>query len=115
MSKARPRFGKGRTYLPANYREWKGKARRLLRYFWETNELETLTQFELHIEAHGPGRCDGDNVIGSFLDSGLPDRKTGWRGAWKDDRGTVVPYISFRWVRDKQQYWDICIQQIDEE
>lgn len=110
MSKARPRFGKGRSYLPANYREWKDKARRLLRYFWESNELETLSQFDLHVEAHGPGRCDADNLIGSILDAGLPDKKTAWPGAWKDDRVTVIPYLSFRWVRDKEQYWDICIQ-----
>ena len=110
MSKARPRFGQGRSYLPGPYRKWKDDARRLLRYFWETNGLETLTHFDLHVEAHGPGRCDADNLIGSLLDAGLPDKKSGWAGAWKDDRVTVVPYISFRWIRDKKQFWDVCIQ-----
>jgi len=109
MSKARPRFGQGRSYLPAAYREWKNKARRLMRYFWQTNELPVLQEFELYVEAHGPGRCDADNLIGSLLDAGLPDKKTNFEGCWRDDRVTVVPYISFRWVRDKQQFWDICI------
>lgn len=113
MSKARPRFGQGRSYLPGPYRKWKDDARRLLRYFWKTNELDTLTQFELHVEAHGPGRCDADNLIGALLDAGLPDKKTQWPGAWKDDRVTVIPYIGFRWIRDKQQYWDVCIQIIE--
>lgn len=109
MSKARPRFGKGRSYLPAPYREWKNKARRLLRLFWEANDLETLEQFELHVEAHGPGRCDADNLIGSILDAGLPDKKTGFVGCWRDDRVTVIPFISFRWIRSKQQFWDVRI------
>lgn len=109
MSKARPRFGQGRSYLPAAYREWKNKARRLMRYFWAQNELPVLQEFELYVEAHGPGRCDADNLIGSLLDAGLPDKKTQFEGCWRDDRVTVVPYISFRWVRDKKQFWDVCI------
>ena len=109
MSKARPRFGQGRSYLPANYRKWKEDARRLLRYFWRTNDLPVLTQFELYVEAHGPGRCDADNLIGSLLDAGLPDKRSQFEGCWKDDRVTVVPYISFRWVRDKKQFWDVLI------
>ena len=109
MSKARPRFGKGHSYLPAKYRDWKNLAREKLKQTWVEFELETLEQFELHVEAHGPGRSDADNLIGSLLDAGLPDKKTEWRGAWKDDRVTVVPFIAFRWIRDKEQYWDIRI------
>lgn len=110
MSKARPRFGKGRSYLPAAYRAWKDEARNQLKRIWAEQELETLESFELRVEAHGPGRCDADNLIGSLLDSGLPDKKTGWAGAWKDDRVTVVPFISFRWVRDREQFWDVVIE-----
>ena len=109
MSRARPRFGKGRSYLPASYRQWKQQARQLLRMFWEAHGLETLDQFELHVEAHGPGRCDADNLIGSILDAGLPDKTSGFRGCWRDDRVTVIPVISFRWVRSKQQFWDVQI------
>ena len=110
MSKARPRFGKGRSYLPASYREWKDQTRQLLKGIWDKNGIETLTQFEMNVEAHGPGRCDADNLIGALLDAGLPDKKTGWSGAWKDDRVTVIPYLSFRWVRDKAQYWDVFLK-----
>lgn len=56
MSKARPRFGKGRSYLPASYRQWKQQARQLLRMFWEAHGLETLDQFELHSEPDPPDK-----------------------------------------------------------
>ena len=112
-SKARPRFGKGRSFMPKDYMDWKNQARDHLKQYWVDFELPTLEHFELQVEAHGPGRCDADNLIGSLLDSGLPDKKTGWAGAWKDDRVTVIPYISFRWVRDKEQYWDITITLLD--
>lgn len=109
MSKARPRFGQGRSYLPAPYRAWKDRARRLLRFFWETSQLPTLTQCEVHVVAHGPGRCDADNLIGALLDSMIPDKRSGFAGCIKDDRVTVVNHISFRWIRSKDQFWDIRI------
>jgi len=110
MSKARPRFGQGRSYLPAKYREWKNNARDQLKAIWVEFELDTLEQFEMEVEAYGPGRCDADNLIGALLDSGLPDKKTGWRGAWKDDRVTVIPYISFRWHRSKEEKWVVLLR-----
>jgi len=110
MSKARPRFGQGRSYLPTKYREWKNSARDQLKAVWTEYDLETLEQFEIEVEAYGPGRCDADNLIGALLDSGLPDKKTGWRGAWKDDRVTVVPFLSFRWHRNKEEKWVIRIR-----
>ena len=110
ISKARPRFGQGRSYLPAKYREWKNAARDRLKALWVDMELETLEQFEMEVVAYGPGRCDADNMIGARLASGLPDKKTGWRGAWKDDRVTVIPYISFRWIRSKEQRWEVTVR-----
>ena len=110
MSKARPRFGQGRSYLPAKYREWKNNARDQLKAIWVEFELDTLEQFEMEVQAYGPGRCDADNLIGALLDSGLPDKKTGWRGAWKDDRVTVIPYISFRWHRSKEEKWVVLLR-----
>lgn len=114
VSKARPRFGKGRSYLPAKYREWKLAATTRLKEVWQQLGLNTLNQFELHVEAHGPGRCDADNLIGALLDAGLPDKRSGWPGAWKDDRVTVVPSISFRWVRDREEFWDVSVTVISE-
>ena len=99
--------------MPKDYMEWKNQARDHLKQFWVDFDLPTLEQFECHVEAHGPGRCDADNLIGSLLDSGLPDKKTGWPGAWKDDRVTVIPYLTFRWIRDKEQYWDVRLVVLD--
>lgn len=96
--------------MPKDYMDWKNQARDHLKQYWVDFDLPTLSQFELEVEAHGPGRCDADNLIGSLLDAGLPDKKTGWAGAWKDDRVTVIPYISFRWIRDKEQYWDLTFR-----
>lgn len=109
MSKARPRFGNGRSYMPSAYREWKDRTRKILRFFWEENNYPTLTNMELHVTAHGPGRADGDNLIGSLLDSGLPDKKTGFAGCWTDDRVTVIPVINFRWIRSKANFYDVMI------
>lgn len=110
MSKARPRFGKGHSYLPAPYRDWKNRARDQLKAVWVEYGLETLENFRLHVEAHGPGRSDADNLIGALLDAGLPDSRTGWRGAWRDDRVTVIPELSFKWVRSREQFWLISIK-----
>lgn len=110
MSKARPRFGGGHSYLPAKYRDWKNQMRDHLKQYWIDFDLPTLRDFELELVAHGPGRCDGDNLLGAFLDAGLPDKKTGWPGAWADDRVTVIPFISLRWVRSKVPHWDVRIR-----
>lgn len=108
-SKARPRFGKGRTFMPASYREWQTKARRLLRMVWDSSDLGVLEHCEIHVVAHGPGRSDPDNLIGALLDALQPDKHTGWEGVIKDDRVTVVPVITFRWVKSKEQFWDVRI------
>ena len=109
-SKARPRFGKGRSFMPKDYMEWKELVRGQLKRIWAEQELETLEQFELEVVGHGPGRNDGDNLIAAFMDAGLPDKKTGWAGAWKDDRVTVIPFLSFRWIRDREQFWLVTIR-----
>lgn len=95
--------------MPKEYKEWQTKARRLLRMVWDSHELGPLEHCEIHVEAHGPGRCDPDNLIGALLDAMQPCKRTGWEGVIKDDRVTVVPVISFRWIRDKNQFWDVRI------
>ena len=109
MSKARPRAGRGFVYLPPLYRAWQTLARAELRRIWMEQGMETLKACEISVEIHGPGRGDADNVIGALLDAGLPDRASGWSGAWADDRVTVVPFIACRWIRDRQQFWDVTI------
>lgn len=109
-SKARPRFGGKRAFMPRDYVDWKNQARDHLKQLWVDFDLETLTQFEMEVEAHGPGRCDADNLLGALLDSGIPDKKTGWAGAWKDDRVTVIPFVSLRWIRSKEQFWVVRLR-----
>lgn len=108
-SKARPRFANGHAFMPKDYKDWQTNARRLLRTAWEATDLGVLEHCEIHVEAHGPGRSDPDNLIGALLDSMQPDRRSGWEGVIKDDRVTVVPVISFRWIRSKQQFWDVRV------
>ena len=110
MSKARPRCARGgHAYMPPAYMEWKARARDHLMQFWVDMDLPTLQHFEIEVTAHGPGRADGDNLVAAALEAGLPDKKTGWRGCWRDDRVTVCPVIIFRWQRSKRQFWEICV------
>ena len=76
---------------------------------WDANDLGVLTCCEIHVVAHGAGRCDADNLIGALLDCMTPDKKTGWEGIIKDDRVTNVPVISFAWTRSKEEFWDVRI------
>ena len=107
QSKPRPRCTRlGRAYNPPAYAEWKHQARDLLVAHWVEFELPTLEAFELDLQLYGPGRSDPDNLAGAFLDAGLPDKKTGWRGGWRDDRVTVCKALAIRWHKSKQQHWD---------
>ena len=90
--------------------EWKNTTRDHLKQLWVDFDLPTLELFEMEVEAHGPGRCDADNLLGALLDSGIPDKKTGWAGAWKDDRVTVIPFVSLRWIRSKEQFWVVRLR-----
>ena len=110
MSKARPRCTRGgHAYMPPRYMEWKRQARDQLMGFWVDMDLPTLEQFEFHVKAYGPGRSDPDNLIAAMLDAGLPDKKSDWRGCWRDDRVTVCPKLSFEWIRSRQQFWELRI------
>lgn len=111
MSKARPRCAKGgHAYMPPAYMEWKARCRDHLMHYWVDMDLPTLTQMELHVKAYGHGRSDPDNLIAALLDAGLPDKKTGWRGCWRDDRVTVCPVISFQWFKSREQYWEVSVR-----
>lgn len=107
-SKARPRFAKGRTYMPADYRDWKEKAKILLREHWERNGLATIVQAEhISLKFYGPARHDLDNLCGAVLDSGLPTKD--WQGAWKDDRVTVFPSICASFTKSPDPRIDLLI------
>ena len=108
-SKARPRVARGHAYMPKEYKEWQANARRLIKMAWDSSDLGVLEHCEIHVVAHGPGRSDPDNLIGALLDAMQPCKRTGWDGVIKDDRVTVVPVITFRWVRSKEQFWDVKV------
>lgn len=111
MPKARPRVPRrGKAYMPDSYDDWREEVRGLLTAIWAEKGLTTLDRFHLHVVAHGPGRADGDNLLGALLDAGLPHKKTGWPGAWKDDRVTRLPFFTFRWVSSKDAFWDVKIR-----
>ncbi|ACT65681.1 predicted protein [Cyanophage PSS2] len=114
MSKARPRVARGRAYMPAPYVNWKKTAQVQLESLWTENDLPTYdkeTPIKLSVQAHGPGRCDSDNLLGALLDAGLPV-KQGWRGCWVDDRVTVIPWVCFEWVKNSEQFWVLQINQV---
>jgi Endodeoxyribonuclease RusA len=110
MSKARPRAGAGRVYTPAPYRAWKDRARAELSRIWAEQGLARVEgPAAIVIHAHGPGRCDADNLAGALLDAGLPDKRTGWPGAWRDDRVTVFPSLALHWHRSQEEWWEVEI------
>lgn len=110
-SKARPRCPRrgGRPYLPVDYQEWRKCAEDQLKGIWSAYDLPTLECCAMRMRFYGPGRHDLDNLQGSFLDAGLPNKKTDWRGCWKDDRVTVIPEIHATWHRSKYQYTRVTI------
>ncbi len=56
---------------------------------------------------HGEGRADIDNVVGAFFD-------TANKVLWEDDRISIVPELSVRWVKAKkdQSVWYVNIIEI---
>ena len=104
--------------MPGKYRQWKKDAEDQLKLIWIERDLPTFTKEQpitMAVEAHGPGRCDADNLLGALLDSGLPNKKTGWRGCWSDDRVTVIPSICFTWIRDSSQFWIVSLSDFEAE
>ncbi|MGA0983743.1 MAG: RusA family crossover junction endodeoxyribonuclease [Burkholderiaceae bacterium] len=116
MSKARPRFTRtGRTYMPEKYRAWRHECEDLLKGHWLAFDLPTISSCSAAFSFYGPARFDLDNLVGAVLDAGLPNKATGWRGCWRDDRVSVFPEICARWHRSRDQriellisVWDYC-------
>lgn len=110
MSKARPRFTRtGRTYLPEAYRAWRHQAQDLLKGHWLAFDLPTVCSGRVALTFYGPARHDLDNLVGAVLDAGLPDKATGWRGCWRDDRVGVFPALQAEWIRSRDQRIDLRI------
>lgn len=91
--KARPRLGKGRAYLPANYRDWKTNAIAQLKS--QPQPSEPIAKCEISIAIGGGGqRGDLDNIAGACLDALVQ------AGILVDDRISVVNKLSIEYFRE---------------
>lgn len=71
MGKARPRFGKGRTFMPPKYMKWKRDFILALRLASGSRD-PVVTPFSLTVNItrrSGKMRSDLDNSVGSILDA----------------------------------------------
>ncbi len=94
VPKARPRFSKGHSYLPSNYRTWKEQA--------ITSVIDqlplgfrTYSQACVAIDLRGSLRGDADNLAGAILDV-LTQAQV-----LKDDRLSCLPKLTIRYVKSK--------------
>lgn len=94
-SKARPRMTRsGHTYMAQSYRDAQAEMRKQVKNQWEQGPLEG--PLAVHIEMHGEGRGDLDNMTGFVLDAAGPSK--GVPGIlWVDDRASVISYLSAEW------------------
>ena len=108
FSKARPRVTKRGTFMPVSY---KNNQKELLAKIKEQYDGPPL-QGPLRVEMvlHGEGRADIDNVVGAFFD-------TANKVLWEDDRISIIPELSVRWVKSKkdQSCWYVKVIPIGEE
>lgn len=64
----------------------------------------------VEMELFGEGRADIDNVVGAFFD-------TVNQVLWEDDRISIIPELSVRWIKTKKEFsaWHVRIIEIGEE
>lgn len=84
--KARPRFGGGRAYLPAKYRDWKENA--IIELLSQSRPSIPISRAEVSIEIGGKQTGDLDNIAGAILDALVQS------GILLDDRISVVSKLS---------------------
>jgi Holliday junction resolvase RusA-like endonuclease len=84
--KARPRLGKGRAFLPTNYREWKNQA--IAQLLTQPRPPDPMIKAEVSIAIGGKQRGDLDNIAGAILDALVQS------GILLDDRLSVVSKLS---------------------
>ncbi len=84
--KARPRLGKGRAYLPDNYRNWKDQA--IAELLTQSRPLDPIIKAEVSIAIGGRQRGDLDNIAGAILDALVQ------AGIILDDRISVVSKLT---------------------
>ena len=88
VPKARPRLGKGRGYLPANYRQWREGAQvQLLSQPRPDTPLEGVA-ITITLTGKHSRRGDSDNISGSILDALVS------AGILREDNLKCVPSLS---------------------
>lgn len=62
----------------------------------------------VEMELYGEGRADIDNVVGAFFD-------TANKVLWVDDRISIIPELSVKWVKTKKEHsrWVVRIYAIE--
>lgn len=108
-SKARPRLTRsGHAYMPQSYRDAQAEMRKQIIQQWNKEPL--AGPLAVHIEMHGEGRGDADNLTGAVLDAAGPSRND--KGIlWIDDRVSIISYLSSEWHKASKadSYWVIKI------
>ena len=108
FSKARPRVTKHGTFMPKVYKDNQKELLAKVKEQYDGPPLQGPLRVEMVL--HGEGRADIDNVVGAFFD-------TANEVLWEDDRISIIPELSVRWVKAKkdQSCWYVRVIPIGEE
>ena len=107
FSKARPRVTAKGTFMPKAYKD---NQRELLAKVKEQYDGPPLKgPLRVEMELFGEGRADIDNIVGAFFD-------TVNKVLWEDDRVSVIPELSVKWIKAKkeQSCWYVRVIEIGE-
>ena len=107
FSKARPRVTKHGTFMPVAYKNNQKELLSKIKEQYDGPPLEGPLRIEM--ELFGEGRADIDNVVGAFFD-------TANKVLWVDDRISIIPELSVRWIKAKKEHsmWIVRIIPIGE-
>jgi len=107
FSKARPRVTAKGTFMPKAYKDNQKALLAKVKEQYDGAPLEGPLRVEM--ELHGEGRADIDNIVGAFFDTvnGV---------LWTDDRVSIIPELSVRWVKAKKDRscWYVSIIPVGE-
>ena len=108
FSKARPRVTSRGTFMPAAYKKNQKELLAKVKEQYDGPPLKGPLRVEM--ELFGEGRADIDNVVGAFFD-------TVNQVLWEDDRISIIPELSVRWIKTKKEFsaWHVRIIEIGEE
>ena len=106
FSKARPRVTAKGTFMPVAYKNNQKELLAKIKEQYAGPPLEGPLRVEM--ELYGEGRADIDNVVGAFFD-------TANKVLWVDDRISIIPELSVKWVKTKKEHsrWVVRIYAIE--